>query len=219
MSLLSCVEVEPTRPANASVIWLHGLGADGHDFEPVVPHLGLASELAVRFVFPNAPRMPVTLNNGFVMPAWYDILSLDLDRRVDQSQLRASAAAVGKLIERENARGVPSARIVIAGFSQGGAVGFELALTWPERLAGLVALSTYFATQASIEPHAANAGLPILVGHGTQDPMVDERFGRASAARLRDLGYAVDYRDYPIEHSVSLEEIKDIGQFINRCLA
>lgn len=219
MSLLSCVEVEPTRPANASVIWLHGLGADGHDFEPVVPHLRLASELAVRFVFPNAPRIPVTLNNGFVMPAWYDILSLDLDRRVDQSQLRASAAAVGKLIERENARGVPSARIVIAGFSQGGAVGFELALTWHERLAGLVALSTYFATQASIEPHAANAGLPILVGHGTQDPMVDERFGRASAARLRELGYAVDYRDYPIEHSVSLEEIKDIGQFINRCLA
>lgn len=219
MSLLTCVEVEPARPAVACVIWLHGLGADGHDFEPVVPHLGLASDLAVRFVFPNAPHMPVTLNNGFVMPAWYDILSLDLDRRVDQTQLRASAAAVGKLIERENARGVPSARIVIAGFSQGGAVGFELALTWPERLAGLVALSTYFATQGSVEPHPANAELPILVGHGSQDPMVDERFGRASASRLRELGYEVDYRSYPIEHSVSLEEIKDIGQFINRCLA
>ena len=127
MKLLPCVEVEPTGPANAAVIWMHGLGADGHDFEPVVPHLDLAPGLNVRFVFPHAPSIPVTLNNGFVMPAWYDILSLELERRVDDKQLRASSAAVGALIARENERGIAAERVVIAGFSQGGAVGFELA--------------------------------------------------------------------------------------------
>jgi len=219
VSYLPCVEVEPRQPANAAVIWMHGLGADGHDFEPVVPHLDLAPGLAVRFIFPHAPSIPVTLNNGFVMPAWYDILSLELERRVDVDQLRASAVAVGRLIAREQERGVPSARVVVAGFSQGGAVGFELALTYPERLAGLIALSTYFATRDSIVPHPANAALPIMIGHGSQDPMVDPRYGEQSAARLRELGHAVAYHDYPIEHSVSMEEIKDIGRFISACLA
>jgi phospholipase/carboxylesterase len=218
MKLLPCVEVEPRGAANATVIWMHGLGADGHDFEPVVPHLDLAPGLEVRFVFPHAPSMPVTLNNGFVMPAWYDILSLELERRVDDRQLRASSAAVGALIARENERGIPSERVVIAGFSQGGAVGFELALTWPERLAGLIALSTYFATRDSIVPHPANAALPVMIGHGSHDPMVDERFGQQSAARLRELGHAVEYHSYPIEHSVSMEEIKDIGRFVSACL-
>ena len=219
MSYLSCVEVEPTHAANAAVIWMHGLGADGHDFEPVVPHLDLATSLAVRFVFPNAPSIPVTLNNGFVMPAWYDILSLELERRVDETQLRASAAAVAKLVAREQQRGIAAERIIIAGFSQGGAVGFELALTYPARLAGLIALSTYFATQNSVVPNPANAGLAVMIGHGSHDPMVDDRFGQQSAARLRELGYAVEYHSYPIEHSVSMEEIKDIGRFINARLA
>ena len=219
MSLLPCVEVEPSSPANATVIWMHGLGADGHDFEPVVPHLDLAAGLAVRFVFPHAPAIPVTLNNGFVMPAWYDILSLELERRVDEKQLRASSAAVGQLIAREKERGIGADRVVVAGFSQGGAVGFELALSYPEKLAGLIALSTYFATQHSIEPHPANAGLPVMIGHGSADPMVDERFGRQSAARLRELGHPVEYYSYAMEHSVSMEELKDIGRFISACLA
>ena len=218
MKLLPCAEVEPSSAANAAVIWMHGLGADGHDFEPLVPHLDLAPGLAVRFVFPHAPSIPVTLNNGLVMPAWYDILSLELDRRVDDQQLRASSLAVGQLIAREKARGIASERVVIAGFSQGGAVGFELALTYPERLAGLIALSTYFATRDSVTPHPANADLPVMIGHGSRDPMVDERFGQQSAARLRELGHPVEYHSYPIEHSVSMDEIKDIGRFISACL-
>ena len=218
MKLLPCAEVEPSSAANAAVIWMHGLGADGHDFEPLVPHLDLAPGLAVRFVFPHAPSIPVTLNNGFVMPAWYDILSLELDRRVDDQQLRASSLAVGQLIAREKVRGIASERVVIAGFSQGGAVGFELALTYPERLAGLIALSTYFATRDSVTPHPANADLPVMIGHGSRDPMVDERFGQQSAARLRELGHPVEYHSYPIEHSVSMDEIKDIGRFISACL-
>ena len=218
MSLLPCVEVAPSSAANAAVIWMHGLGADGHDFEPVVPHLDLAPGLAVRFVFPHAPSIAVTLNNGFVMPAWYDILSLELERRVDDQQLRASSLAVGRLIAREKDRGIGADRVVIAGFSQGGAVGFELALSYPERLAGLIALSTYFATRDSITPHAANAALPVMIGHGSRDPMVDERYGQQSAARLRELGHPVEYHSYAIEHSVSMEEIKDIGRFISACL-
>ena len=218
MSYLPCVEVEAKTTADAAVIWMHGLGADGHDFEPLVPHLDLAPGLAVRFVFPHAPSIPVTLNNGFVMPAWYDIVSLELGRQVDEVQLRASSAAVGRLIARENERGIASHRIVVAGFSQGGAVGFELALTYPQRLAGLIALSTYFATAPSIAPHPANAGLPIMVGHGSRDPMVAESFGQHSASQLRALGYAVEYHSYPIEHSVSMDEIKDIGRFISACL-
>jgi phospholipase/carboxylesterase len=215
MAYLPCVEIEPKRAADAAVIWLHGLGADGHDFVPVVPHLGLSSAHAVRFVFPHAPQIPVTINNGFVMRAWYDILELDLERRVDATQLRGSAAAVAKLIDRERERGIVSRRILIAGFSQGGAVGIELALSYPHRLAGLIALSTYFATAATLDPHPANRDLPILVCHGKADPLVAERFGRDSVERLRELGYAVDYRTYPVEHSVDMQEIKDIGAWID----
>ena len=219
MALLPCVEVEPSSVATAAVIWMHGLGADGHDFEPIVPHLGLAPSLGVRFVFPHAPAIPVTINNGFVMPAWYDILDMQIERRVDEKQLRASAEAVAALVARERERGIAAERIIIAGFSQGGAVGYELALTYPERLAGLMALSTYFATQNSIVPNAANAGLPILICHGTRDPVVAEAFGSSSAQKLTALGYAVDYRTYPNEHGVSLEEIKDLGAWISVRLA
>ncbi|MEQ8232023.1 MAG: dienelactone hydrolase family protein [Gammaproteobacteria bacterium] len=217
--MLPCVEIEPRTTATASVIWLHGLGADGHDFEPVVPHLGLPADLAVRFVFPHAPAIAVTINDGYVMPAWYDILEMDLGRRVDEAQLRASATAVGELIARENARGVPSERIVIAGFSQGGAVGYELALTWPERLAGLVAISTYFATRPSITPHAASAGLPILVCHGRHDTLVPETLGQDAARALTAMGYAVEYRAYEVEHGIDMEEIRDIGAWLAAALA
>ena len=219
MALLPCVEVEPQSAATASVIWMHGLGADGHDFEPIVPHIGLAAEHSVRFVFPHAPSIPVTINNGFVMPAWYDILDMQIERRVDEQQLRASVHSVAALVARERDRGIAASRIIIAGFSQGGAVGYELALTYPERLAGLMALSTYFATQNTIAPNAANTGLPILICHGTRDPVVAETYGSASAKRLTALGYAVEYRTYPNEHGVSLDEIKDIGRWINARLA
>ena len=215
MALLDCVELEPTDTATAAVIWLHGLGANGHDFEPVVPHLGLDASLAVRFVFPHAPSIPVTINQGYVMPAWYDILEMNLDRRVDEEQLRASASAVRALIAREVSRGVPSERIVVAGFSQGGAVGFEVALTHPEPLAGLVALSTYFATRASIEIDAANAALPIFIGHGERDPVVPEAFGQQSRDALTALGYTVEYHRYPVEHGVDMQEIRDIGAWLN----
>ena len=214
MNYLPCVEVEPSDAATAAVIWMHGLGADGHDFEPIVPQLGLADVAPVRFVFPHAPAIPVTINNGYVMPAWYDIREMNLEREPDVVQLRASAQAVGLLIDREIERGIESKRIIIAGFSQGGAVGYELALTYAQPLAGLVAISTYFATQNSIAPAAANEGLPILVCHGTQDPMVPEAHGEASYRRLLEMGYAAEYQTYPVQHGVDLQEIEDIGAWI-----
>ena len=153
MEYLPAVEIEYPKgePVNAAIIWLHGLGADGNDFAPIVPQLDLPAGLGVRFIFPHAPSIPVTINNGFVMPAWYDIKRLDVDRHVDTDQLKQSASWVHDLIEREIERGVPSERIIVAGFSQGGAVSFEAALTYPKTLAGIMALSTYFATGDSID--------------------------------------------------------------------
>ncbi|MBM4228743.1 MAG: carboxylesterase [Gammaproteobacteria bacterium] len=214
MTELKTLEIETGPTPSGSVIWLHGLGASGHDFEPIVPLLRIPNGLHLRFVFPHAPAIPVTINAGYVMPAWYDILEMNLDRRIDEAQLRASAQAVGKVIERENARGIPSGRIVVAGFSQGGAVGFELALCWPERLAGLLALSTYFATRRSIAPNAANAQMPIAIHHGLQDPVVSESHGREAAELLTDWGYPVEYRTWPMEHAVAPAQIRDIGLWL-----
>ncbi len=214
ISYLPCIEIEPTHPATAAVIWLHGLGASGHDFEPIVPALGLPKTLAVRFVFPHAPSIPVTINNGIRMPAWYDIAELNLERRPDVTQLVKSATAVGDLIARETERGIPSEKIVLAGFSQGGAVGFQLALTYPQRLAGLLALSTYFATKESIVPHPINAKLPIAVHHGLYDQMIAEAKGRQSVDVLTEWGYPVEYKTYPMEHAVCPPQIRDIGKWL-----
>lgn len=214
MPLLPCVELEPRTPATATVIWLHGLGADGHDFEPIVPDLGLPDRLAVRFVFPHAPTIPVTINNGYRMPAWYDILDMDLERRADHGGLLASATRVAELLDRERERGIPSERIVLAGFSQGGAVALQLALTYPHRLAGLLALSTYFATGKDVVPDAASRGLPIEVQHGLFDPLVPELMGRVTIDRLRELGFDPVYRTYPMEHAVCAEQIADIGRWL-----
>lgn len=215
----AAIVVEPGGTADACVIWLHGLGADGHDFEPIVPELHLPHTLGVRFVFPHAPRIPVTLNGGMVMPAWYDIRELSIDRKVDTEQLTASAVAVQRLLDRELERGIDSRRIVVAGFSQGGAVGIHAALTYPQALAGLLVLSGYFATHASIEPHAANAGLAVQLCHGTFDPVVPEALGRHAFEQLQALGYAAGYKTYPMDHSVCPPEIADISAWLQARLS
>lgn len=218
MDYLPAVIVEPAQPAKASVIWLHGLGADGHDFEPIVPELKLPPEAAIRFIFPHAPAIPVTINSGYVMPAWYDILAMDIDRKVDVKQLEASAQAVAKLIDRELEKGIPSERIVLAGFSQGGAVAYQTALTYPKPLAGLLAMSTYLATADSIQVNSANKSLPIEIFHGLQDPVVPESLGKKAQQRLQALGYAPGYFTYAMEHNVSAAEVKDLADFIKKWL-
>lgn len=214
MSDPQTVEVETGAEPTASVIWLHGLGADGHDFEPIVPELRLPGDAAVRFVFPHAPVIPVTINGGMPMRAWYDILELSVERHVDKAQLSASARAVTALIDREIERGVESTRIVLAGFSQGGAVAYEAALLYPRPLAGLLALSSYFATAGSFVPHEANADLAVLVCHGTHDPVVPEPLGHSSYQTLLAMGHPAEYRTYPIGHEVCLEEIQDVARWL-----
>jgi phospholipase/carboxylesterase len=214
--LLPCVEIEPAGAARASVIWLHGLGADGHDFEPIVPELGLGADLGVRFVFPHAPAIPVTINGGMVMPAWYDITELDLGRRHDERGILRSAEAVERLIERERERGVPAGRTVLAGFSQGGAVALHVALRHPERLLGAVALSTYvvLAERLEAERSPANRGLPVFQAHGLFDPMVSIERGAAARDRLLELGHPVEWHAYPMQHQVSWEEIRDLSAWL-----
>ena len=214
MQELQYIELETNPNPTAAVIWLHGLGASGHDFEPVVPELGLPDNAAVRFIFPHAPNMPVTINGGMTMPAWYDIKAMDIDRVVDTDQLMASSDAVAKLVDREIERGVKSENIVIAGFSQGGAVAYELGLSYPKRLAGIIALSTYFATAKTVKRSEANRDIPIRIYHGTFDPMVPEALGRQSVEKLQDMGFEPTYQTYPMEHSVCMEEIVDIGKFL-----
>jgi phospholipase/carboxylesterase len=211
---LKYIEIETNPNPTASVIWLHGLGASGHDFEPVVPELGLPADAAVRFIFPHAPNLPVTINGGMRMPAWYDIKAMDIDRVVDKEQLMASSDAVARLVDQEIERGVKSENILIAGFSQGGAVAYELGLSYPKRLAGIIALSTYFATAETVAVSAANKGIPINIYHGTRDPMVPESLGRTSVQKLEQLGFSPSYKTFPMEHSVCLEEVQEIGQFI-----
>ena len=216
--LLDAVEIEPRGAAEAAVIWLHGLGADGHDFEPLVPELGLPASPRVRFVFPHAPVQPVTINGGMEMRAWYDIYN---DRRQDEAGIRASQARVEALIARERERGVPSHRIILAGFSQGGAIALQTGLRHPERLAGILGLSTYLPLVETVAAEAdrANRAVPIMLMHGTQDPLIP--FERASFARrtLEELGYPVEWRQYPMPHSVCAEEIVDISAWLKRVLA
>ncbi|MDN6318962.1 MAG: alpha/beta hydrolase [Marinobacter sp.] len=214
MQDLKYIELETRPNPTAAVIWLHGLGASGHDFEPVVPELGLPDDAAVRFIFPHAPNLPVTINGGMSMPAWYDIKAMDIDRIVDTDQLLDSTRAVSKLVDQEIERGIPAENIIIAGFSQGGAVAYELGLTYPKRLAGILALSTYFATAKTVQPSDANAGIPINVYHGTADPMVPEALGVHSVETLKKMGYDPAYMTFPMEHSVCLEEVQEIGRFI-----
>lgn len=216
--LLPAIEMESAPNPQFSVIWLHGLGADGSDFVPVVPELGLAPTPGVRFIFPDAPAIPVTCNGGYVMPAWYDIISLDsTSRRIDEAGIVNSRTAIRRLIARENARGIPCERIFLAGFSQGGAVAYTTALTHPAPLAGLIALSTYLPTSDLVEREAtaANRAIPVFVAHGSQDDVVAPVLGRAARDFLVERGYAVAWQEYPMPHSICLEEIAAIGQWLN----
>lgn len=220
--LLDCLELQNGAVPRFAVIWMHGLGADGSDFVPVVPHLGLEGAPAVRFVFPNAPAIPVTCNGGWVMPAWYDIISLDPDtRQVDAAGVVRSRAAIRRLVARENERGIPCARIFLAGFSQGGAVAYATALTHAERLAGIVALSTYLPTPELVEAEgsAANAAQSIFAAHGTEDDVVGPGLGTRARDFLAARGHAVEWREYPMPHSVCLEEIVDIGTWLRTRMA
>ena len=218
--LLECVEL-PTGPApTASVVWLHGLGADGHDFPPIVPELGLPAALPVRFVFPHAPMRAVTINAGMVMRAWYDIRLEGTARTPDPDDLRQSEAQVRALIRREQERGVPAARIVLAGFSQGGAVTLHTGLRYPERLAGLSALSCSLPLAETVAAEAAPAGraMGVFAAHGSYDDLVPPARGRQVRDVLTELGYAVTWREYPIPHSVSAEEIRDISRWLQAAL-
>lgn len=220
-SLLDAIEIETAPNPQAAVIWLHGLGADGNDFVPIVPELDLAGCHAIRFVFPHAPTMPVTINNGYVMRAWYDILGVDLVQREDDAGLRKSQGLVEALIAREKARGIPAERIVLAGFSQGCAMTLQTGLRHPERLAGLLGLSGYLPLWPSVqaERHEANRRTPIFLAHGRQDPIVPFAGAEKSRDYLRALGYEVEWHEYMMEHSVNGEEIQDVSAWLRRVLA
>jgi phospholipase/carboxylesterase len=220
MSLLPAVEIETADHPTHSVIWLHGLGADGHDFAPIVPDLVSPQWPALRFVFPHAPVRPVTINGGMPMRAWYDIFGFDLLSKQDEAGTRQSIAQVDALIAREQERGVPSERILLAGFSQGGAIALAGGLRHPQKLAGIIALSTYLPIAATLadERSAANANVPIFWGHGTLDPVVILQRGIDSRAALEALGYKVDWHTYPMPHSVCPEEIADLRQWMGERL-
>jgi phospholipase/carboxylesterase len=216
---LETIELETGAKPGAAVIWLHGLGADGHDFEPVVPELGLPAAKPVRFIFPHAPQRPVTINMGMRMRAWYDILQMGGGAE-DAKGIQESEALLGNLIKKENQRGIPSNRIALAGFSQGGAIVLQAALRYPERLAGVLALSTYLPLMNLLEKEksAANADLPVFMAHGRHDPMIGIERAQASRKHLQGLGYQVEWREYAMPHSVCAEEIGDIAGFLLRIL-
>lgn len=219
--LLSSIEIATATHPSAAVIWLHGLGADGHDFAGLVPELDLTDCPAIRFVFPHAPSLPVTVNGGYVMPAWYDIYGADLVRHQDEAGIRASEKAIQALIEHEVARGILPERIVLAGFSQGCAMALHTGLRYPHKLASLIALSGYLplAERFPTERDLANANTPIFMAHGSQDTVVVPTRGEASRDLLSGLGYAVEWHSYPMPHSVHPREIADISHFLTRVLA
>jgi phospholipase/carboxylesterase len=213
--VLECVEIE-TGPSPAwAVIWLHGLGADGHDFEPIVPELVRRDWPALRFVFPHAPVRPVTINAGMRMRAWYDILGMQIAQRQDEAGIRASIAELEALIARENQRGVPTQRIVLAGFSQGGAIALAGGLRHAQTLGGIVALSTYvpLMEHSATELSAANRSTPIFMGHGSVDPIVPQALGQMSRDWLQQHGHDIEWHSYPMPHSVCAEEVADLARW------
>ena len=219
-TMLETIEVETGPKPTGSIIWLHGLGADGHDFEPVVPEIVRPGSRALRFIFPHAPVRPVTLNGGMPMRAWYDVRGLDRHSAQDELGIRAADAAVCALIRRENERGIAPNRIVLAGFSQGGAMALYTGARFGERLAGVMALSCYMVLAATFaaEHQAANQQTPIFMAHGRQDPVLDIGMGKAACSLLVAAGYAVEWHDYPMAHSVCAEELTAIASFLQKVL-
>ncbi len=220
MELPETVEVGSSASPQGSVIWLHGLGADGHDFEAIVPELGVADQLSLRFVFPHAPMRPVTINGGVTMRAWYDILTLERGGPQDEEGIRESGRLLELLIESEHERDIPHDKIVLAGFSQGGAIALHTALRYPHRLAGLMALSTWLPLQDSFDTEvvgnaqAQSQELPVFMAHGSFDPMLPMALGQQSCDTLEKAGYAVEWHDYPMAHDVCAEEIADIRNWL-----
>lgn len=218
---LSYVEVNPTNPAKATVIWLHGLGDSGNGFAPIVPELKLPESLAIRFVFPHAPIRRVTINNNMQMRAWYDITSLDFNNRADSQGVHESASQVEQLIDAEIASGIAPERIVLAGFSQGGVIALHLATRIEKKIGGILALSTYMSEPESLSAQAqqANKNTPILMAHGQQDDVVPMYMGHAALKVLEQNGYQVQWRDYVMQHSVCPQELHDISVWLQQCLA
>jgi len=219
--MLECLEVTTVDHPEYSVIWMHGLGADGHDFEPIVPYLGLSPDLAIRFIFPHALMRPITINGGAVMRAWYDIKEISTTKGQDEVGVDHSAARIGALIDHEIERGIPASRIVLAGFSQGGAMALHVGLRYPQKLAGIMVLSAYllFPDRLQSDVSQANAATPVFVGHGSQDPMVPIALGEAVYSALEAGQWPVEWHSYPIPHSVSQEEIMDIGKWLQVCFS
>jgi phospholipase/carboxylesterase len=221
--LLESIEIETGDKPAAAVIWMHGLGADGNDFVPIVHELDLSGAPAIRFVFPHAPMQPVSINNGYVMRAWYDVKWGDLEGRskeADEKGVRASQTAIEALIERETARGIAAENIVLAGFSQGGAIALQTGLRYSKKIAGVMALSTYLPLAESLANEAAqaNRSTPIFMAHGTEDGVIPFEMATRSRDALVQHGYAVEWREYPMAHSVALEEIGDIAQWLEKVL-
>lgn len=215
-NLLPCVEIELGTPVTKSVIWLHGLGADSSDFVPIVPELHLPSNIGVRFLFPDAPIMPVTINNGYEMRAWFDIYGIALATKIDKEGIDKSIAAIGALIAQEEARGVKSENIILAGFSQGAVIAMMAGLNFPTRLGGVIALSGYLPMAEEVLAHAsaANKDIPIFVAHGTEDPIVPYALGKATYAALTQANYSVTWRSYAMPHTVTAQEIQDISTWM-----
>ena len=213
---LSSIISNPNTPIRCSVIWLHGLGADGNDFAPIVSELGIQDELGMRFVFPHAPQISVTINNGAVMPAWYDITEMDLMKRADSAGIIESSAVITEMINDEIATGIDSSKIVIAGFSQGGVIAIDAGISFPKTLAGIMALSTYIPMRDTL-PNAEQSGngnISIFYGHGYYDPVIPVEQAESSRRFLEESGYSVEWACYPMEHSVNTKEIKDIKNWL-----
>jgi len=220
-SVIEHIERATGEDPTVTIIWLHGLGADGHDFEPIVPELGLPATPVIRFIFPHAPLRPVTVNGGMVMRAWYDVKAVDLSRREDPAGIEESDKLIQQLIVREEKRGIAPGRIFLAGFSQGGAISLHTGLRYSKPLAGIIALSTYLplAERFTEEANTANQNVPIFMAHGMFDPVIPVVLGDRSHQLLQGHGYQVEWHTYPMQHSVSLDEISDLGEWLRHRLA
>ena len=216
MKMIQHIELNTGATPKGTIIWMHGLGADCWDFVSIVKELGLPEDLPLRFIFPQAPSRPITINNGQVMPGWYDISMAELQRKPDEAGVRQSQAFIEQLIAREVERGIASDKIILAGFSQGGAIALQTGLRYRDALGGIMALSTYLTLEDSFAAEAtiANANIPILMAHGTQDPLIPLSLAMSSRAKMEARGYKIEWREYPMPHSVCMEEVEDIGVWI-----